>query len=139
MPHRSDHSQVEALPITERGSPMRARLPWVSGLAALLLAVSPIAGAGPSAKDSASHDAQALAKQIDQHIAKRWAEAKVEPAPLADDAEFLRRVYLDLAGRIPSVAETRAFLADKRSDKRARLVEQLLSGSRYVAHFTNVW
>src|SRR5262245_61888069 len=114
---------------------MRARLTWASGVAALLLAVSPTAGAGPSA----NHDAQALAKKIAQHTAKRWAEAKVEPAPLADDAEFLRRVYLDLAERIPSVAETRAFLGDRRSDKRARLVEQLLTGSRYVAHFTNVW
>ena len=57
----------------------------------------------------------------------------------ADDAEFLRRVYLDLAGRVPSVAEARKFLDDRRPDKRARLVEQLLGGSRYIAHFTNVW
>jgi hypothetical protein len=84
-------------------------------------------------------DAQALAAKIDQHIARRWSESTIEPAPLADDAEFLRRVYLDLAGRIPSVEEARTFLSDRRTDKRARLVEQLLGGSRYVAHFTNVW
>jgi hypothetical protein len=60
-------------------------------------------------------------------------------APRAGDAEFLRRVYLDLAGRIPSVAEARAFLADKRSDKRARLVEQLLAGPRYVTHFASIY
>ncbi len=63
----------------------------------------------------------------------------MEPAPLSDDAEFLRRVYLDLAGRIPTVSQTRAFLADKRSDKRDRLVEQLLASPRYATHFTNVW
>src|SRR5262249_10640934 len=75
----------------------------------------------------------------DQHVAGRWAEAGVAPAPAADDAEFLRRVYLDLAGRIPSVAEARKFLDDKRPDKRLRLIEELLTGPRYVVHFTNVW
>jgi len=120
---------------------MNARLVWVPGLTALLLACGTAAGAEPSAKakDPAIRDAQALAEKIDQHVAKRWANLKAEPAPLADDAEFLRRVYLDLAGRIPSVEEARTFLADKRADKRARLVEQLLAGSRYVTHFTNVW
>jgi hypothetical protein len=51
----------------------------------------------------------------------------------------MRRVYLDLAGRIPTVYEARTFLDDKRPDKRARLVDELLAGPRYNAHFTNVW
>jgi hypothetical protein len=92
-----------------------------------------------SAKEQPGRDAQALADEIDRHIAKRWAERKVEPAPIADDAEFLRRVYLDIAGRIPSVEEARSFLEDKRPDRRARLVERLLGGRRYVVHYTNVW
>jgi hypothetical protein len=112
-----------------------------AGLAALLL-VSPLAAraqAPAAAKDGGDRDAQALAAKIDQHIGKRWAEANVQPAARADDAEFLRRVYLDLAGRIPSVAEARAFFADAKPGKRARLVEQLLASNRYAAHFTNVW
>jgi hypothetical protein len=80
-----------------------------------------------------------LTATIDRLFAAHWSAKKVEPAPQADDAEFLRRAYLDLAGRIPSVAETRAFLADPSSDKRRRLVERLLNGPRYVTHFTNVW
>jgi hypothetical protein len=88
---------------------------------------------------AADRDAQALAAKIDQYVAARWAEAKVQPAPPADDAEFLRRVTLDLAGRIPSVAEARGFLDDRAPDKRQRLVERLLAGSRYVVHWTNVW
>src|SRR5207245_10239045 len=67
------------------------------------------------------------------------AAAGVQPAPQADDATFLRRVYLDLAGRIPSVAEARAFLKDQAPNKRQRLVEKLLAGTAYVNPFTNVW
>src|SRR5262249_44042750 len=53
--------------------------------------------------------------------------------------EFLRRVYLDLAGRIPRVSEVRDFLDDKRADKRAKLVEKLLDGPNYVTHLTHVY
>src|SRR3954454_6508503 len=50
-------------------------------------------------------DAQALTEAIDQHMAGRWAAEGVKPADRADDAEFMRRVYLDLAGKIPPVSE----------------------------------
>ncbi len=104
---------------------------WLAGGLALLAAAGGRAGPadGP----------EALAARIDRHLAGGWAKAGVRPAPVAGDAEFVRRVYLDLAGRIPSVAEARQFLDDRRPDKRARLVEKLLGGPRYVTHFVNVW
>jgi hypothetical protein len=88
---------------------------------------------------AAAADEQALTAAIDQQLAARWAVNHVEPAPRADDAEFLRRVYLDLAGRIPPAAEVRAFLADNTADKRQRVVEKLLASPLYVEHFTNIW
>jgi hypothetical protein len=115
---------------------------WLVGLAAALLAAAGArAGdtAAPGKGDPLARDAQALAERIDRHVAARWDADGVRPAPLADDAEFLRRAYLDLAGRIPSVAEARDFLDDKSPDKRRRLVERLLDSSRYVTHFTDVW
>ena len=118
---------------------MRARLLVGLAGAAMLLAVGAAGAAEPAPAKPAADDAAALAAKIDQHLAKKWAAAKAEPAPRCDDAEFLRRVYLDLAGRIPSVEETRTFLDDKRPDKRARLVDELLASPRYAAHFTNVW
>jgi hypothetical protein len=120
---------------------MSSRVLWLPALAALLLACGPASAAAPpgKAKVATASDAQALTAKIDQHIAARWDKVGAKPAPLADDAEFVRRIYLDLAGRIPSVAEARAFLNDRRADRRSRLVEQLLAGPRYAAHFTNVY
>jgi Protein of unknown function (DUF1549)/Protein of unknown function (DUF1553) len=79
-----------------------------------------------------------LARKVDQLLAKGWADAGVKPAPVASDAEFLRRVYLDLAGRIPSVTEARTFLGDTRPDRRQRL-EELLASPRYATNFSNFW
>jgi hypothetical protein len=120
---------------------MSSRLAWLAGLVMLLLACRGASAAAPPVpvKPATPAEVQALADRIDQALTERWDATKVRPAPRADDSEFVRRVYLDLSGRIPSVAEARAFLRDRRTDKRARLVEQLLSGSRYTAHFTNVW
>jgi hypothetical protein len=113
---------------------------WLVGLGILLLAGLPARGADPPpAAGDTDRDVRALAERIDKFIAARWAAADAKPALLADDAEFLRRAYLDLAGRIPSVTETRDFLADTAPDKRLRLVDRLLNGSRYVTHFTAFW
>jgi hypothetical protein len=97
------------------------------------------ARAAPAAEDAGARDALALAAAIDRHIAAGWEAGKVQPAPPASDAEFLRRVYLDLAGRIPSATEARQFLDDPRPDKRQRVIDRLLAGPTYVNHFTNVW
>jgi hypothetical protein len=86
-----------------------------------------------------SPNAYQLAAKIDQLIAARCESEGVQPAAIADDAEFLRRVYLDLAGRIPVTKDVREFLEDQSPDKRQRLVEHLLESGLYVNHFTNVW
>ena len=80
-----------------------------------------------------------LAARVDQLVAAAWTARNVTPADPADDATFLRRVYLDLAGRIPRVSETRAFLDDPAPDKRQQLVERLLDGPYFVKNFTAVW
>jgi len=85
---------------------------------------------------ASASDAKALAAQIDRLLAARWAEANVQPARAADDAEYLRRVYLDLVGKIPTAAEARDFLDDPSPDKRAQLVESLLDSPAYLTHAT---
>ncbi len=106
-----------------------------SALCGVLLVCMPAA----AARDDRYRGADEMAARVDRLLADDWKKANVTPARPADDAEWLRRVYLDLAGRIPSVTEARSFLADRRSDKKARLVELLLEGPRYPTRFAGVW
>ena len=81
---------------------------------------------------------------IDQFIMAKWEQAGLkeanEPPPVCSDAAFLRRVYLDVIGVIPTAAEARHFLEDTSSDKRIRLVDELLARNRdYAAHWTPFW
>lgn len=86
-----------------------------------------------------SPDPMELAARIDARLEARWKKDKVQPAPRADDAEFLRRACLDITGRIPRPAEVHEFLADRSADKRRRLIARLLESPRYAVHFANVW
>ena len=83
--------------------------------------------------------AEKLAARIDEFIESSLSAKGIEPAPLASDTEFHRRVYLDLAGRIPTEAEVRSFLGDKAPDRRAKLVESLLGSPHYVRHMASTW
>ena len=84
-------------------------------------------------------DAAALAKEIDQAVSQRLAAEKVKASPLADDAEFLRRVTLDLAGHIPSAEKAAEFLDNKDPGKRAKLIDELLASDEYGKHMADVW
>ncbi len=79
------------------------------------------------------------AKKIDEILSRHWQSMEVEAAPLVDDATFVRRAYLDVAGRIPTGAETRDFLRDSAEDKRARLIDSLLESEGYINHQFNFW
>ena len=77
-----------------------------------------------------------LHARIDEQI----AQGHVGPlSPLASDADFVRRIYLDLTGMIPSPSQVREFLADASPDKRTKLIDQLLAGPHYPRHMANVF
>ena len=76
---------------------------------------------------------------IDRLALARWKQLGIVPSELCTDSEFIRRVHLDLCGRLPTADEARAFLADKRSDKRARLIDRLLDDRDYAAYFALRW
>jgi hypothetical protein len=96
-----------------------------------------------AAPSSGKLDAHDLSARIDKLITASWSKQGLQPAPLADDAEFFRRLSLDLNGRIPSVVQLNDFLDDTRPDKRRLWIDELLdgpdNGDLYVQHFTNYW
>jgi ferric-dicitrate binding protein FerR (iron transport regulator) len=86
-----------------------------------------------------SRDAKPLAGAIDAEIDRLLAEREVQPSPPADDAEFLRRAFLDLTGRVPTYRQAVAFLGDTSADKRSRLIDSLLASRAFGEHFGTVW
>ncbi len=82
---------------------------------------------------------QAVAARIDQLIEQDLSRHAEEPRPLANEFTWLRRVYLDLVGRIPTSEETKRFTALKDADKRGRLITELLASKGHVSHMFNFW
>lgn len=108
-------------------------------LFALLAGNNLFAEGDQGAKSAQQDSVTALAARIDHHISARWQADKIEPAPLTDDAEFLRRTYLNIAGKIPRVSEVREFMKNPSPDKRRELVDRLLEQPAYIVNFTNLW
>jgi hypothetical protein len=80
----------------------------------------------------------ALREQIDKAVTVHEGYPK-QPAGPASDAEFLRRIYLDFTGLIPSASEARTFLKDLNPNKRQQLVDRLLASPGYARHMQNVF
>ena len=76
---------------------------------------------------------------VDGRLAAQWREYQVVPSPVASDAEWLRRVYLDIVGHIPPANDVIAFLKDRRPEKRAEAIDRLLDDADYVRHSTTIW
>ena len=95
-------------------------------------------GTAPSAPVT-KRGVAATAKAVDDVIDSRLAKEKVKAAPAADDAEFLRRAYLDLTGVIPTADKAAAFLDSKEPDKRAKLIDALLDSPEFGKFAASQW
>ncbi|MCP4175326.1 MAG: DUF1549 domain-containing protein, partial [Fuerstiella sp.] len=89
----------------------------------------------PAGKSSAG----AVVKSVNGLFHQSWKTESVTPTVGATDAEYLRRLYLDLAGRVPAVSEVRRFAADTAMDKRQQVVYELLDSPASVRHMTTTW
>ena len=78
-------------------------------------------------------------KQIDAILAKDWQQIGLKPNPPASDETFVRRVHLDIIGRIPTMQETQAFLKSTDKDKRAKLIDALLASDGFHQHMFHFW
>jgi hypothetical protein len=76
---------------------------------------------------------------VDEHTSKKWYDLGLVPSELCTDAQFLRRVSLDLTGSLPTPAKVSAFTADADPHKRDKLVEELLDSHEFSDFFANKW
>lgn len=85
------------------------------------------------------HTPREVAAAIDRHLQNGMATWRLKPAPQSDDAEFLRRIHLDLTGRVPTAEQAVAFLDNKEPDKRAKLIDQLLATPQFGEQLGRTW
>ncbi|MFY8057126.1 MAG: DUF1549 domain-containing protein, partial [Planctomycetaceae bacterium] len=76
---------------------------------------------------------------VDSLVFGKLKQLGIPPAPLCDDATFIRRVSIDITGRLPSPVETSQFVADTDAGKRDRLIDRLLASPGYADYFANKW
>jgi hypothetical protein len=93
----------------------------------------------PNTVTSATFTKARTVNYIDELVLKKLRLLRLEPSPKCTDAEFVRRVYLDTCGILPTPDETAAFLADKSPDKRAKLIDRLLERPEYVDYWAHKW
>jgi len=109
---------------------MVPRPPIISILFLLVLSAAPLSARAADAPPRSV---------IDEHLRAAWEQQKITPAGPADDAAFLRRVYLDLVGTIPTYDEIKAFLEDTSSTKRDAVIHRLLDDPRYAQQQMSIW
>lgn len=83
--------------------------------------------------------AAAAAKQVDGQLAREWGLSGAAAMTASDDATFLRRAMLDLAGRLPTPEELTAFLLDPSADKRAKFVDRMLDRPEFGRNWARYW
>lgn len=90
-------------------------------------------------RGSASVNDDAVVAFINEQIEKQWAENKITPSKPANDYEWLRRVHLDIAGRIPNIAEINAYLKRPAERRRREEIRYLLQSEDYARNWANIW
>ncbi len=113
----------------------------VAILSAAILAVAQVLSPAlqVSADPPAANRDFPIKNKIDEFVLARLQQEKIEPSATCTDDEFIRRVYLDVAGVIPSSDAVKKFLSDRSTDKRAKLIDALLASDRYAEHFYIMW
>lgn len=112
---------------------MKRTVVFLIGLAVATTGMSSHTGA------TEPRDAKAVAKKIDAEIDAVILKKEATKAALADDAQFVRRVHLDITGRLPTPERVVEFLADRDSDKRAKLIDELLASPAFGQHLARYW
>lgn len=115
---------------------------WLSAAAGVLAAAAVAAQGGPAAASRGVFEQSgrpAVVNRVDELVFAKLKALNLAPAPLASDAVFLRRVFLDTIGTLPTADEARAFLEDRSPTKRAALVDHLLARPEFADYWAMRW
>ncbi|MCE9531389.1 MAG: DUF1549 and DUF1553 domain-containing protein [Planctomycetes bacterium] len=132
-------SEINFAPVTPEGFVRFSRTGEASILVRFLDQITSIRLTYVQNDPAFKFQGHAPANYIDEHVFAKQKELLLSPAPLAADEVFLRRVYLDTIGTMPTAEEARAFLDSKAPDKRAKLIDQLLERDEYAIFWALKW
>ncbi|MDB4638024.1 DUF1549 and DUF1553 domain-containing protein [Planctomycetaceae bacterium] len=126
-------------PATQLISQIRTRMLVLCGGLAILSAMSGVSAQAAEEAEFSTGSNEVLIKEVNQLIRRSWDDNLIKPSAVADDAEWLRRVYLDVVGHIPPMETVKEFVASKDAAKRSKVVDQLLDDPDYVRNWTTIW
>ena len=108
---------------------------FVNSFSLLVLCLTLLSGTACGGQPGPS----SIVEQIDTLIRQQWADSEVRPSEMASEGEWLRRVYLDLLGRVPTRAEFRSYQRDRSASRRKTLIRRLLHDEAYTSTFSRNW
>ncbi len=129
---------AEGLVQAERAIDIGVSVSYLSGRSAARLTFLPD-NASPDKAATQSWSESSPPTRLDEIVERQLKRLRLEPSPLADESTFLRRSYLSVVGRLPSVDETRQYLASSSEDKQSRLIEKLLRDPGYAKLWALHW
>jgi hypothetical protein len=121
---------VVGLTATRAQEPAKSEKPPAKPFALVVPKITGVALAGPDLE---------VVQTINKHLEAGWKANSLQPSRPADDYEFIRRVTLDVIGRIATPEEIAAFLKEPRESRRSALVKRLLDSDEYPRHWANLW
>lgn len=136
--YQSNHDALAA--VTEEGLVTAGQTPGVVAVMASYMGqVDVLHVIVPRPEAVADYPQIAEQNFIDGHVYRRLKQLNIVPADVCSDAEFLRRVQLDLIGTLPTAAEARRFLSDARPNRRELLVDELLARPEFATYWALKW
>ena len=126
-------------PATHLISQIQTRMLVLCGGLAILSAMAGVSAHAADEAEFSTGSNEVLIKEVNQLIRRSWDDNLIKPSEVADDTEWLRRVYLDVVGHIPPMEAVKEFVASKDPAKRSKIVDQLLDDPDYVRNWTTVW
>lgn len=134
-----------------RGRFLRAGLIGFLGICVAITAIAPVSAAkkrtsrsksktnGKVGESFTTGSSDEIIKFINTRVRQTWKDNEIQPSGLADDAKWLRRVYLDIVGHIPPAEEFDEFMASDDPSKRSVVIDKLLDHPSYVRNWTTIW